>query len=330
MLEYTREILRQTLWDAAHHVSIFPQESRNRILVVQEEGLGNSILTTPLIQALAALEPSCQIEALVNRSKGADLVFGQWELIHKIWNRDELAALGRNIHYRTVLECHPRHDLPKNIKYQQRKRIAINPQPGVDYHWLFEKHEAEYLLDMARGLGYHGERPPLRKLSGNANYEFPLSENMVAVGIGYYKGLRADGKDWSDRHWGNENFLALCGQLKALGFRPVLVGDQKDFDRDGKELAEQGIESICGKLSLPQVMHFISRCRAFVGNDTGLMHVAAALEIPTLGIFVHTNSVKSYPLGKQSLAIGGDAGAKQYDISADEALIYFKRLTGSA
>jgi hypothetical protein len=54
------------------------------------------------------------------------------------------------------------------------------------------------------------------------------------------------------------------------------------------------------------------------------------LDIPTLGIFVHTNSVKSYPLGKNCLALGGDAGVKQYEISADEALICFKSLIGRA
>jgi ADP-heptose:LPS heptosyltransferase len=323
MFLYTREIIRQRIWDASHHLAVFPPTSRKRLLVVQEEGLGNSILTTPLIQALATLRPAYSIEVLVNRSKGADLVFKDWELVHKVWDREEMISFGENLHYQTVLECHPRHELPSNIKYQHRMRIGVHPQPGMDYHWLFKKHEAEYLLDLARELGYQGPRPALRKLAGDPKYSFSFSANMVALGIGYYKGLRADGRDWSDRHWGTDRFLELSQALQKKGLRPILVGDAKDFEKDGHFLAEQGIESICGKLSLPQVIDFLSHCCAFIGNDTGLMHVAASVDIPVVGIFVTTNSIKSYPLGKRCIAMGGDMGEQVYGISAEDVLLTF-------
>jgi len=320
VLEYTREKIRQILWDANHRLAIFPKDSKNRILVIQEEGLGNAILTTPLIQALATLDPPKSIDALVNRARGTDLVFENWSLINKVWDRTELASRTELLYCHTVLECHPRHELPSNVKYQRRLRISIRIQSGLDYHWHFAKHESEYLLDLARQLGYIGARPPLRRPPGASNYDFSFSDNMIAIGIGYAKTLRADGRDWRDRHWGTENFLELCLKLKSLGFRPILVGDQKDFDRDGVPLAQQGVESVCGKLSLAQIIDFIGRCRAFIGNDTGLMHVAATTGVPTIGIFVNTNSVKSYPLGNQCIALGGNHGPKTYKIKPQQVL----------
>jgi hypothetical protein len=327
MFVYTREKIHQLLWDARHHLAIFPRESKNRILVVQEEGLGNAVLTTPLIQALATLEPKRSLDVLVARAKGTGLVFENWSLINKVWDRMEFDAKQESVLYNTVLDCHPRHELPRNIKYQNRLRICIHTQPGLDYHWNFSKHESEYLLDLARRMGFKGVRPGLRKLTGDPHYVFDFSNNMVAIGIGYYKGLRADGRDWSDRHWGNENFLELCGKLRTLGFRPILVGDQKDFEHNGAWLAQRGIESICGKLSLPQVVDFIGHCRAFIGNDTGLMHVAAAQGIAVIGIFVSTNSIKSYPMGSQAVALGGDQGRKYYKITVEQVFKTFGSMT---
>lgn len=323
MFEYTKEKIRQNLWDLNHYIHYSPSLGERRVLVVQEEGLGNAVLTTPLIKALASLTPAWSIDVLVDRRKGSDLVFGNWPIVRKIFDRDEFSALNNLFHYHTVLECHPRHELPCNLKYKVRKRIAIHIKPGLDYHWNFNKHESEYLLDMVRQMGYMGPKPGIRKLVGDANYSFDFSDNMVAIGIGYFKGDRSDGRNWSDRHWGNLNYLLLCQQLQKNDFRPILVGDQKDFDANGAWLAERGIESICGKLSLAQVFNFLSRCKAFIGNDTGLMHVAASVDIPTLGIFITTSSIKSFPLGSRSVALGGNQGPKRYEIAVKDVLSAF-------
>jgi hypothetical protein len=249
--------------------------------------------------------------------------------VNRVWDRTEFLGRRQATYYADVLECHPRHDLPSCIKYRRRHRIAIRPGEGVDYHWLFEKHEADYLVDLARELGFCGERPPIRKLIGDSGHGLTVAPNTIAIGIGYYKGLRADGRDWSDRHWGNANFIELCKRLKTLGYCPVLVGDQKDWERDGHLLGAQGIKSICGKLTLPQVVDFLSKCQAFIGNDTGLMHVAASVDIPTIGIFVNTNSVKSYPLGTRCVALGGERGPMAYTIGVRTVLDTLEKMVQS-
>ena len=92
MFEYTREKIHQLIWDTRHHLAVFPKECTNRILVAQEEGLGNAVLTTPLIQALATLNPKRDIDVLVNRSKGSALVFENWPLVNRVWDMKEMQA----------------------------------------------------------------------------------------------------------------------------------------------------------------------------------------------------------------------------------------------
>jgi heptosyltransferase-2 len=58
--------------------------------------------------------------------------------------------------------------------------------------------------------------------------------------------------------------------------------------------------NLCGKTTLRQAVSVIDRCHLFVTNDSGLMHVAAALDIPLVAIFGSTNPVTTGPSGSRS------------------------------
>lgn len=328
MLEYTRKKIRQNCYDTRHLIGYRPKKGHNRVLIVQMEGIGNAILTTPLIKALKSMNKGFDIDVLLNRKRGSTIAFENWFFVTRILDINDLQ--GRNGHYQYVFECHPRKDLPLNIKYSKRYRISVKPKPDLEYHWWFEKHESEYLLDMARKIGFTGKSPRVRKLAGYSNHTINVDVNTVAIGIGYFKGKRPDGRDWRDRHWGNEHFKTLCDLLKKNTFKPVLVGDVKDNQADGQVLESYGVENICGKISLEQLVGYLSDCAGFIGNDTGLMHVAASLNIPTIGLFVHTNSIKSYPLGDNTLAIGGDCGDMIYKIEPADVFKKFINCIESA
>ena len=55
-----------------------------------------------------------------------------------------------------------------------------------------------------------------------------------------------------------------------------------------------------GETSIGQALALLSRCAGFVGNDSGSMHVAGALGIPTVGIFGSTNPARTAPLGART------------------------------
>ncbi len=59
-----------------------------------------------------------------------------------------------------------------------------------------------------------------------------------------------------------------------------------------------GAIDLCGALSLPEVAACFKRCALFVGNDSGLMHLAAAAGTPTLGLFGPTPWAEYAPSGR--------------------------------
>jgi hypothetical protein len=310
-------------WELRHRLALFPESEVKRILVVQLAGLGNAILTTPLIKALGSLDPPTEIDVLIERRRGSSIAFDGWDLVRRVWDLEEMYPHQGKLFYHYVLDAHPNTYLPPCIRYKHRRRFPVRPRSDIEYHWLFEKHETEYLLDHARALGYNGQIPSLRRPKGAPLGNLVVVPNTVAIGIGYFKDTAIGGRDWKDRHWGNENYLKLAEKLRSYGFIPVLVGDSKDRSADGQELEKAGVQSVCGKLTLEQMVEFLATCSAFIGNDTGLMHVAAAVGIPTVGIFVATNSVKSYPLGSSCIALGGDRGPQRYLIRVEEVLSAF-------
>jgi heptosyltransferase-2 len=58
--------------------------------------------------------------------------------------------------------------------------------------------------------------------------------------------------------------------------------------------------NLCGTTTLGEVMALIEQCRFFVCNDSGLMHVAAALNVPTVAVFGSTDPVATGPRGKHA------------------------------
>ncbi len=55
-----------------------------------------------------------------------------------------------------------------------------------------------------------------------------------------------------------------------------------------------------GKTSLSEAMALIEKCDLFITNDSGLMHVAAALDVPLVAVFGSTNSITTGPCNQNS------------------------------
>jgi heptosyltransferase II len=63
---------------------------------------------------------------------------------------------------------------------------------------------------------------------------------------------------------------------------------------------------LSGKTSLGEAMALIDRCHLFITNDSGLMHVAAALDTPLIAIFGSTNSITTGPWSENSHVVRTD------------------------
>ena len=94
-----------------------------------------------------------------------------------------------------------------------------------------------------------------------------------------------DDKLWPESHW-----LELGSQLKAQGFTAVFPGGSKPERERAARLAAALSGAIAAPaLSLPELASVLARASAVVGVDTGLSHLAVALNVPTVAIYTATD-----------------------------------------
>lgn len=132
--------------------------------------------------------------------------------------------------------------------------------------------------------------------------------------------------------WPAARFIALYRALTAegplKGARAVVLGGP---DARERPLAQPVIDAIpdaldlCGALSLPEAAAVLARCALFVGNDSGLMHLAAAAGTPTLGVFGPTPWREYGPAGRRT-AVAVSPSGEMKDLTVAMALAPARRL----
>lgn len=87
--------------------------------------------------------------------------------------------------------------------------------------------------------------------------------------------------------WPLDYYAALAKQLSEAGHQVWIFGSQKDNPAGETVVAGGGenVHNLCGKTSLVDAVDLIAACDAVVSNDSGLMHVAAAVAVPLVAIY---------------------------------------------
>jgi len=134
--------------------------------------------------------------------------------------------------------------------------------------------------------------------------------------------LHATSRD--DKLWDESNWIALGTRLANDGFQLVLPwGSPKELAR-GERLAIAIPNAICPpKLNLIDAAALLGHAQAIIGVDTGLSHLAAALNVPTIGIYTATDpGLTGLHAGKLAINLGGT----QTPPSVDEVLFTLAHL----
>jgi lipopolysaccharide heptosyltransferase II len=113
------------------------------------------------------------------------------------------------------------------------------------------------------------------------------------------------GANWETKRWPADRFAGLARRALKAGAQVAVQGSPTEAEL-GQEIARlaPGAVDLCGKLSLPALSGFISRCSAFVANDSGPMHIARALGVPTLAFFGSTDPAMFDFTGHEMLFAG--------------------------
>jgi len=113
----------------------------------------------------------------------------------------------------------------------------------------------------------------------------------------------APGSRWPDKRWPANHYAALAQHAADNGRNIVLVGDTDDSKHCDEIASRMGgsVINLAGECSIMETAAVISRCDGFVGNDSGLMHLAEAVGVPVLALFGPTVEAFGYfPSGPSS------------------------------
>ena len=111
------------------------------------------------------------------------------------------------------------------------------------------------------------------------------------------------------KRWFPERFAAVVDRLiDETGAQTILFGSGGDKESTAAVArnSRHPLIDLAGKTDLKEAIALIVRCGLFLSNDSGLMHVAGALGIPTVAIFGSTNPATTSPVGDRSIVIHRD------------------------
>jgi ADP-heptose:LPS heptosyltransferase len=95
---------------------------------------------------------------------------------------------------------------------------------------------------------------------------------------------------------------AMAGAAVAIFGGP---GDEEAAEPIREAVADAGVSDFTGQLSLPETAAYLARVRLFIGNDSGVMHIAAAVRTPTLGLFGPSDERLYGPYGEHCAVVRG-------------------------
>ncbi len=299
-----------------------------RILIVRTDRIGDVVLTTPAIAALRKRVPDGYIAVLVSAST-ADLVKGNPHLDEVLiddragknrgfWGFFRLVGELKKMRFDAVINFHTKKrtnlacflaGIPKRIGYQNEKFGFLLTDPLPDERPLGIKHEAQYCLDVLGVLGITGERiemyVPVPDLS-RAWVEEMFRKHQwdhVRPLIAIHSGSSCPTKKWPVEYF--SELMSMLDRKYHGGF--VLLGGKDNVETALELMKRCGVKNVfdlTGQISLAQLAAVLERCDLLVSNDSGPVHIAAALNTRVVSIFTRNqpgiNPERWRPLGKRS------------------------------
>jgi ADP-heptose:LPS heptosyltransferase len=283
-----------------------------RILFVTSSRIGDAVLSTGLLDHLIRRYPDCRIT--VACGVAAEGVFSRMPNLERLI---PLEKRPRGLHWPPLWAATVGTfwDLVVDIRgsalawlVPTRRRAVMRPRRGG--------HKTAQLAAILRL-----DPPPLPVVwTAPADREraarlLPPGPPLIALG---------PTANWAGKVWPPDRFVALYRRLAEGPLPGARVAVLAGPGAQERSLAAPVLAALpdaidlCGALSMPEAAACLARSALFVGNDSGLMHLAAAAGVPTLGLFGPTSAEEYAPAGRRT-AVAVARGSAMADLSVDDA-----------
>ena len=313
-----------------------------RLLIVRLSAMGDVIHTLPAAQALRKAFPDAVIGWLVEerwtellcapgtprrgpRSPGRPLVdwvhvvrLTGWrkslfemptlEQIARVWNDV------RSVKYQVAV------DLQGAIRSAVLARMSRAPviygarqtreAPATLFYTRQEiargAHVIEQNLSLVQALTGTSLHPDRVQLPRDLATEQRIHERLAEAGLENLAIINP-GAGWGAKRWPAQRYGAVARALACCGLRAVVnYGPGEDqLAREAEQASEGAAKAFA--FSLTELIALTRRAKLFIGGDTGPLHLAAALQVPTVAIFGPTDPARNGPYGTRSIVLRNPA-----------------------
>lgn len=294
-------------------------------LVIAPSWIGDAVLTQPLLARLKAEEPEARIDVFA--PKWAAPVYERMPevsaLIDNPFLHGELALIQRfRLGQRLVAKRYQRAyvlpnslksalvpffaGIPERIGFVGESRYGlINRRHTLDKQRLPKMIDRYTLLAEAPGTPEPQRVPPLYLHSSPALQQAVLIELGLAQGGGTDKPpvVFCPGAEFGPaKRWPAAHFASLARVMIERGYPVWLLGSTRDKPIADEIVANSpgACRNLCGKTDLSQAIDLLAQAALVVSNDSGLMHIAAALDRPLVALYGSSSPIFTPPCSAQA------------------------------
>ncbi len=298
-----------------------------RVLLIKTSSLGDVVHTLPALTDAAKALPGIQFDWVVEEgfaeiprwhpavNEVIPVAIRRWRKnLVQTWRSGEWAAFKqrlRSTRYDLVL------DAQGLLKSAWLTRYANAPVAGLDKHSAREPLASRfYAHGYPVAWGQHAVERTRQLFAQALNYPLPSSIGDYGLPRAQLAGeapanpyvLFLHGTTWASKHWPESDWRALAEQLNNAGMAVRLPwGNEAEKARAERIAANLELVSVLPKMNLAGVAQLIAGARACVAVDTGLGHLAAALDVPSISLYGPTLPAKvgAYGRGQVHLCASG-------------------------
>lgn len=283
------------------------------LLIRSPNWLGDACMAFPMVRAIKRGRPDLKITVL-----GPDKLEELWmampevsRYIGKVGREGPFSVARRikatGVHFDAAVFCTNSTrstlevwlaDIPRRVGFRGSLRskmlnqIVKEPKKGGPL-----EHHAHRYMRLAKGIGADITQAGL----WDAGAPVGSADGTIRVGV-------CAGAEYGPaKRWPLERFAAVVNQISAQHpqFRWELFGapGEKEMGEKLSTMLQAPHENFVGKTRLTELIAKLRACQLLLTNDTGTMHLAAALGIPTVSIFGSTCPIETGPLGDRHTVI---------------------------
>jgi len=283
--------------------------SVRKVLVIRLRSIGDTVLTTPSLVALRRFLPHTSIDILLE-DWVAPVLDGS-PLVDRVISipRHSNAARARiarelhrtdydvvyNLHGGTTATLLARASGAKQragYAHYQYARLHNHVAPSPQEIWSRPTlHSAEQQLALIGWTGVPVSDRPATQLAVTEKAARSVAAKLAAHQIDSEPvALIHPAAAFETKQWPAENFARVIDEVAARGLKPVVIVASKE-KQVLDSVVQQSSARVIGltDLSLPEVTALAARAQLFVGNDSGIAHMAAAVNTPCVVIFGSSN-----------------------------------------